>query len=420
MIPHITEEIKSFIYQGAKASQADVLITEIGGTTGDIESQPFLEAIRQISLEQGRKDCLFIHVTYIPYLKASKEHKSKPTQHSVKELRALGISPQIIVARADEPFDDSIRKKISLFCNVKETCVIPNYTLPCLYEAPLMLRRYRLDEVVCQELELQTEEPKLQNWENLISKVKNRTKMLHVAIVGKYVQLHDAYLSVVESLYHAGYMYDAHISIEWIDSECLEKSNIDKVLGKADAILIPGGFGERGVEGKINVARYAREHKIPFLGICLGMQIAVSEFARNVCGLENANSGEFDEHSPHKVIDKMETQVDVEEMGGTMRLGAYPSKIWPGTVLDNLYPDSLVMERHRHRFEYNNAYRESLEKAGLVTSGTSPDGTLAEAVEVKNHPFYVGVQYHPEFRSRPDKAHPVFLGFVKAGLKRSR
>lgn len=417
VIPHITGEIKEFIYEGAKSSGADIMITEIGGTTGDIESQPFLEAIRQISLEQDREDCLFIHVTYIPYLKASKEHKSKPTQHSVKELRSMGISPQIIIARAEEAFDDSICKKIALFCNVKEECVIPNYTLPCLYEALLMLQKYKLDEVVCQMLGLNTKTPNLESWEGLIQRIKNVNKTVTVGIVGKYVKLHDAYLSVVESLRHAGYVYSAQIELRWIDSENLNENTTAAQLANLDAVLIPGGFGQRGVEGKLCAVRYAREHRVPFLGICLGMQAAVMEYARNVCGLKDADSDEFSSGTGHNVIHRMETQLNLENIGGTMRLGAYPCEIKPGTRLAELYGETLIWERHRHRCEYNNDYRDQLEKAGLITSGTSPDGTLAEAVEIKQHPFYVGVQFHPEFKSRPDKAHPVFCGFIKAGLE---
>jgi len=416
VIPHITGEIKDFIYRGAETSGADVLITEIGGTTGDIESQPFLEAIRQVSLEKGRGNCLFIHVTLVPYLKGSNEHKSKPTQHSVKELQSMGISPDIIIARADEPFDESIKDKISLFCNVKRDCVIENLTLPCLYEAPLMLHRSGLDRVVCRELGLETPEPDLREWESMVEKIKSRQKKVVIAIVGKYVRLHDAYLSIIESLNHAGYDTGAKVEIRWVESEDVKDENVHELLNGIDGMIIPGGFGDRGIEGKIIACRYARENNIPLLGICLGMQIAVIEYARHVCGLAGAHSSEFDANSPHPVIDLMEEQKGVTQKGGTMRLGAYPCVTREGTLLRRLYGQERISERHRHRYEFNNAYRDILTGKGMVICGTSPDNKLVEAVELPTHRFFIGVQYHPEFKSRPNKPHPLFLGLLKAAL----
>jgi len=418
VIPHITGEIKNFIYRAAEKSQVDVLITEIGGTTGDIESQPFLEAIRQISLEKGHENCLFIHVTLVPFLKWAGEHKSKPTQHSVKELRSMGISPNIIIARTDEPLDDHIKEKISLFCNVKPDCVIENITLPCLYEAPIMLHKNGLDKVVCRELGLKTKEPDLTEWENMIQKIYARRDQTVIAIVGKYVKLHDAYLSIIESLNHAGFDVGVNVKIKWVDSEEVTETTAHDIFSDVDGMIIPGGFGYRGIEGKITACRYARENNIPYLGICLGMQVAVIEFARNVCGLENANSSEFDENSPHRVIDLMEEQIGISNKGGTMRLGAYPCKIREKTLLQKLYGQEQISERHRHRFEVNNAYREILQKHGLTICGTSPDNSLVEAVELPNHPFFVGVQYHPEFKSRPNKPHPLFVGLVRASVEK--
>ncbi|NLU32730.1 MAG: CTP synthase [Clostridiaceae bacterium] len=416
VIPHITGEIMDFIYSGAEKSGADVLITEIGGTTGDIESQPFLEAIRQISLVKGRSNCLFIHVTLVPYLKCSNEHKSKPTQHSVKELQSMGISPDIIIARSDEPLDDGIKAKISLFCNVKPDCVIENLTLPCLYEVPLMLHRSGLDRVVCRELGLETPEPDLSEWESMVRKINSRQKKVVIAIVGKYVKLHDAYLSIIESLNHAGYDTGAKVEIKWVESSDVTEQNVAEILGDIDGMIIPGGFGDRGIEGKIIACRYARENNIPLLAICLGMQVAVIEYARHVCGLEGAHSSEFDEKSPHPVIDLMPDQRGVTQKGGTMRLGAYPCVTREGTLLRSLYGRDLISERHRHRYEFNNSYRDILTKNGLVICGTSPDNRLVEAVELPDHPYFIGVQYHPEFKSRPNKPHPLFLELLKASL----
>lgn len=421
VIPHITEEIKSFIYDGAENSGADVMITEIGGTTGDIESQPFLEAIRQISLEVGIDHCLFIHVTLIPYLKASGEHKSKPTQHSVKELRAMGISPNIIIARADDSLDDGIKEKISLFCNVKPDCVIENLTVKCLYEAPMMLHQNGLDSVVCRELHLNVPEPDLSEWQAMIARIAARKHEVTIGIVGKYVRLHDAYLSIIESLNHAGFDTETKVHIRWIDSEDVTDGNMQQLLDGVNGMIVPGGFGDRGIEGKIAACRYARENKIPFLGICLGLQIAVIEFARNVACLKGAHSSEFCEAAQYPVIDTMPEQVGVTQKGGTMRLGAYPCKIVPGTLMHTLYGTNQISERHRHRFEVNNDYREVLARIGLCFGGTSPNGELVEAVELPQqvHPFYIGVQFHPEFLSRPNKPHPLFLGLVRAALKES-
>ena len=416
VIPHITGEIIDFIYNGAEKSGCDVLITEIGGTTGDIESQPFLEAIRQISLDKGDENCLFIHVTLVPFLKGSNEHKSKPTQHSVKELRSMGISPDIIIARSDEPFDDNIRAKISMFCNVKLDCVIQNLTLSCLYEAPLMLHRNGLDDVVCRELNLHTKEPDLAEWEDMVMKIKNRKKEVVIAIVGKYVKFPDAYLSIIESLNHAGYHTGANVRIKWVESENVTKENVAEKLSGASGIIVPGGFDARGIEGKIVACRYARENDIPYLGICLGMQIAVIEYARNVCGLEDANSTEFKESCLNPVINLMEDQLGITRKGGTMRLGAYPCVTLEGTMFRSLYGKELISERHRHRYEFNNVYREIMTGHGMVICGTAPDDSLVEAIELPDKRFFIGVQYHPEFKSRPNKPHPLFMGLVKAAL----
>ena len=414
VIPHITQEIKNFIYAGSEINDIDVLITEIGGTIGDMESQPFIEAIRQISLEQGRSNCLFIHVTLIPFLKATGEHKSKPTQHSVKELQSMGITPNIIIARADEELSEGIKEKIALFCNVKEDCVIENITLPSLYEAPISLHKNGFDNVVCRELGMNCQMPDLSIWQDMLKKIESRSREVSIAIVGKYVKLHDAYLSIIESFNHAGFEKGCFVRIEWLDSEEFTESQLTNIQG----IIIPGGFGERGIEGKIRAARIARENNIPFLGICLGMQIAVIEFARNVCSLTNANSSEFDPDTAHPVIHYMSGQEGKLLSGGTMRLGAYPCKIEKGTKLYSLYNEEEISERHRHRFEFNNDYRDIMEKMGLKLSGTSPNGELVEAVESEKNNFYIGVQFHPEFKSRPNRPHPLFVGLVDAALKR--
>ena len=418
VIPHITNEIKDFVYRVGKQTDADVVITEIGGTIGDIESQPFLEAVRQISLEVGRENSLFIHVTLVPFLSGSDEHKSKPTQHSVKELQGMGINPNIIVLRCDQPLEDSIFKKISLFCNVRPDCVIENLTLPCLYEAPLMLESAHFSDVVCRELGIDAPAPALDEWRSMVDNIKSAEREVTIGLVGKYVALHDAYLSVAEALRHAGYALGAKVDIKWIDSEPLCDANADELLGGLDGIIVPGGFGGRGVEGMICAARFARENGLPYFGICLGMQIAVIEYARNVLGISDANSGEFDELCAHKVIDFMPGQSDDVDKGGTLRLGAYPCVIRRGTTMERCYGTREISERHRHRYEFNNEYREALEGAGLCLSGLSPDGRLVETVELDDRDFYVGVQYHPEFKSRPDRAHPLFRGFIDASLKK--
>jgi CTP synthase len=418
IIPHITNEIKEFIYSGAKSTNADILITEIGGTTGDIESQSFLEAIRQVSLEVGEHNCLFIHVTLVPFLKGSNEHKSKPTQHSVKELRAMGISPDIIIARADEPFDSGIKNKISLFCNVKSDCVIENITIPCLYEVPLVLNSHGFDAVVCRELSLYCNEPDMKAWQDMVKKIKSSVENVKIAIVGKYTKLQDTYISIIESLNHSGYECNYNIKFVWIESSELEDNNVGDSLNNVHGVLIPGGFGDRGIEGKVIATKYAREKNIPLFGICLGMQIMSVEFARSICGYHDANSAEFDSCSSSKVIDLMETQQNVKAKGATMRLGAYPCKVKEGTILYKAYGKDLVSERHRHRYEFNNKYREEFAKKGIVFSGTSPDDSLVEAIELSSNDFHVGVQFHPEFLSRPNRPHPVFLEFVKNAIKR--
>ena len=416
-IPHITDEIKRFIYRVGERTGADVVITEIGGTIGDIESQPFIEAIRQVGLEVGRNNSLYIHVTLVPYLKASGEHKSKPTQHSVKELQGMGITPNIIVLRCDEPITDSgIFHKVAGFCNVKLDCVIENLTLPILYEAPLYLEERGLSSVVCRELHLPAPEPDLREWRAMVSAIKNRSKSVTIGLVGKYVQLHDAYLSVAEALRHAGFFLDAKVSIRWIDSELVTAETVDSTLSGLYGILVPGGFGSRGIEGMILAAQYAREKNIPYFGICLGMQVAVIEYARHVLGMADATSGEFAPESMHKLIDFMPGQSDEVDKGGTLRLGSYPCVIRPGTTMERCYGARQISERHRHRYEFNNDYREALTAAGLTLSGLSPDGRLVETVELSDRPFYVGVQYHPEFKSRPNKPHPLFKGFVAAAL----
>ncbi|MBR3241229.1 MAG: CTP synthase, partial [Parasporobacterium sp.] len=439
VIPHITNEIKEFVYSVGRKTEADVVITEIGGTIGDIESQPFIEAVRQISLEIGRENSLFIHVTLVPFLSGSEEHKTKPTQHSVKELQSMGINPNIVVLRCDKPLEPSIFQKISLFCNVKPDCVIENLTIPVLYEAPLMLEQSGFSSVVCRELGLETKAPELSEWEALVKKIKAETASVTIGLVGKYVELHDAYLSVAEALRHAGYHYDTKVEIKWINAESITADSAETILSDLAGIIVPGGFGDRGTEGMILSAKFAREKQLPYFGICLGMQIAVIEFARNAAGIPDANSGEFDEQCKHKVIDFMPGQYEKIDKGGTLRLGAYPCVVAPGTKMEACYGETgkipsdhskddvsetlIISERHRHRYEFNNEFRETLTNAGLVLSGISPDGALVETVELSNHPFFLGVQFHPEFKSRPNRPHPLFKGFISAarvfsGLKK--
>ena len=420
VIPHITNEIKEFVYSVAKKTDADVVITEIGGTIGDIESQPFLEAVRQISLEVGAENSLFIHVTLVPFLRGSDEHKSKPTQHSVKELQGMGVKPDIIILRCDEPLEDSIFKKIAMFCNVKPDCVIENITLPELYEAPIMLERSNFSAIVCRELGIQAPDIDLSDWNAMLDRIHRRNRQVTIGLVGKYVQLHDAYLSVAEALRHAGYAHGAHVNIKWIDSETVNAQNVEEILSDCAGVVVPGGFGNRGIDGKVATADYCRTHNLPYLGICLGMQVAVIAFARFVAGMTDANSGEFDPDSTHKVIDFLPNQSDETDKGGTLRLGAYPCKIVPGTQMHRVYGKLDISERHRHRYEFNNRFRAELEVAGLTVSGTSPDDYIVETVEIEGNDFYIGVQYHPEFKSRPNKPHPLFLGLIEAALKNSQ
>jgi CTP synthase len=420
VIPHITNEIKNRI--GRLGREMDIVITEIGGTVGDIESLPFLEAIRQFRNDVGRKNVLYVHVSYVPYIEAAGELKSKPTQHSVQRLREIGISPDVLICRADRPIDEDVRKKISLFSDTELDSVIPAENAPTLYSIPLTLHEGRLDELVLEKLGLAAPAPDLTQWRLLVERMLSVETSVKVAIVGKYVKLQDAYLSVVEALGHAGGAHNAKVEIDWVDAEDLtDPESTGERLDEADGILVLPGFGDRGTEGKIEAARYARETGTPYLGLCLGMQIAVIEFARHAVGLDKASSTEFDPESPHPIIDIMPDQVGVE-MGGTMRLGRYPCKISPGTLADEVYEEDLVHERHRHRYEVNNGYRDALSQAGMVFSGTSPDGRLVEIAELKDHPFFIGSQFHPEFKSRPLRPHPLFRGFVAAcrDLKKTR
>ena len=415
VIPHVTNEIKERICAGKEG--VDVAIIEIGGTVGDIESQPFLEAIRQFATEVGRSNCLFLHVTLIPYLSASKEQKTKPTQHSVKELLSIGIQPDIIVLRSERPVGDDAKKKIALFCNVREECVIQNLDLPLLYEVPLALKEEHLDDIVCRHFGLDTQGADLADWIAMVNTAMSLTESVKIAMVGKYIELHDAYLSVVEALTHGGFANQVKVEIQWVDSETLTPETVGEILGHVSGILVPGGFGQRGIEGKILAIRFAREHKIPFLGICLGMQLAVVEICRDILGIQDANSAEFDPQSKNHVIDLMPEQKGVVQLGGTMRLGKYPCRLTPGTKAALLYGEPLIYERHRHRFEVNNDYRERLESAGVVFAGKSPDGRIVEMLELPDHPWFVGAQFHPEFKSRPNRPHPLFRGFVEAAKK---
>ncbi|MDU2095216.1 MAG: CTP synthase [Negativicoccus succinicivorans] len=415
VIPHVTNAIKEQVFRVGQEVNADVVITEIGGTVGDIESQPFLEAIRQVKKDIGKENVLYIHVTLLPYISASGELKTKPTQHSVKEMRSIGIQPDIIVCRSEYPISQEMKEKIALFCDVDVDAIIENRTAQSIYEVPLMMQHEGLDKIVLRKLQLEDKPLDMSDWEHMVDRMLHPQGELEVALVGKYVSLHDAYLSVVESLDHAGYAFNRKVNIRWIDSEEIESADdIAPLFAGVDGIVVPGGFGSRGVEGKIRTIRFAREHKIPYLGLCLGMQCAVMEFARNVCGIEDAISSEFDTDAAHPVIDLMPDQVDIEDKGGTMRLGLYPCKLVDGTHSRELYGEELVYERHRHRYEFNNAYRKQLTDAGLILAGTSPDERLVEIVEVKDHPFFVAVQFHPEFKSRPNNPHPLFYGFIQA------
>lgn len=417
VIPHITNEIKDKVFRAGHETNADVVITEIGGTVGDIESLPFLEAIRQIKSDIGRNNVMYIHCTLVPYIKAAGEMKTKPTQHSVKELRSLGIQPNVIVLRTEMPISQEMKDKIALFCDIDKEAVIEATDAETLYSVPLSLQEQHLDDIVCKHLKLECGEADMTEWNQLVDKVLNLSKKTKIALVGKYVELQDAYISVVEALKHAGYAYDSDIEIKWINSEEVNKDNVTELLVGADGILVPGGFGDRGIEGKILAIQFARENKKPFLGICLGMQLASIEFARNVLGLNGAHSAEIDPDTEHPIIDLLPEQKDIEDLGGTLRLGVQACKLEENTKAFEAYQDEVVYERHRHRYEFNNYYRQDMEKAGFVFSGTSPDGRLVEIIEVKDHPWFVASQFHPEFISRPTRPQPLFREFIGASLK---
>jgi len=417
VIPHITNAIKDKVYQVANERDVDVVITEIGGTVGDIESQPFLEAIRQIKSEVGAENICYIHVTLVPYLGKAGELKTKPTQHSVKELRSIGIQPDVIVCRSEKELSEDIKAKIGLFCNIEADSVIQNLDAENLYEVPLMLHDEGLDNLVCEKLNLGCKDIDNSEWVKMVKKIKNIEDEVEIALVGKYVELHDAYISVVEALNHGGYANNTKVNIRWVNAEIIEKEDVNEALKGVSGILVPGGFGDRGIEGKIAAIKYARENNIPFLGICLGMQCAVIEYARNVISLEGANSSEIDKNTKYPVIDLMNDQKDVKNLGGTMRLGHYPCELAEDSNSINVYRKKSINERHRHRYEFNNAYRKQIEEAGMKIVGTSPDNKLVEIVEVPNHPWYVAVQFHPELKSRPNKPHPLFAGFIEAAVK---
>ncbi|MGG3913939.1 CTP synthase [Bacillus sp. es.034] len=416
VIPHITNEIKERVYRAGRETNSDVVITEIGGTVGDIESLPFLEAIRQIKSDVGRDNVMYIHCTLIPYIKAAGEMKTKPTQHSVKELRSLGIQPNVIVVRTEMPMTQDMKDKIALFCDIDKHAVIEAMDADTLYSVPLALQDQKLDEITCQHLKLNCHEADMTEWNELVDRVKNLSRKTRIALVGKYVELQDAYISVVEALRHAGYHFDSDIEVRWLNSELVDNENVAEKLADVDGILVPGGFGDRGVEGKIAATQYARENKIPFLGICLGMQLASVEYARNVLGMEGAHSAELNPETPYPVIDLLPEQKDIEDLGGTLRLGLYPCKLTKGSKAYAAYDGEVVYERHRHRFEFNNHYREQMEKAGFIFSGTSPDGRLVEIIELSDHPWFVASQFHPEFTSRPTRPQPLFRDFVEASL----
>ncbi len=417
VIPHITNEIKERVFRSGNETNADIVITEIGGTVGDIESLPFLEAIRQIKSDIGINNVMYIHCTLVPYIKAAGEMKTKPTQHSVKELRSLGIQPNIIVARTERPISQDMKDKIALFCDIDKDSVIECLDADTLYSIPLALQAQNMDQIVCDHLQLDCGVAEMEDWKELVKKVTSLTKKTKIALVGKYVELQDAYLSVVEALKHAGYAFDADVEVDWINSEDVSKENVAELLKDADGILVPGGFGDRGIEGKIAAIEYARTTKTPFFGICLGMQLASIEFARNVLGLSEAHSAEINADTPDPIIDLLPEQKDVEDLGGTLRLGLYPCKLIEGTKAYEAYNDEVVYERHRHRYEFNNHYRQAMEEAGFVFSGTSPDGRLVEIVELQDHPWFVASQFHPEFISRPNRPQPLFRDFVGMSLK---
>jgi CTP synthase len=421
VIPHITNEIKERVYRVGRNGNTDIVITEVGGTVGDIESLPFLEALRQVYGELGRGNAMFIHVTLVPFLEGSGELKSKPTQHSVKEMLSLGIHPDVIVCRSERNIPKDVREKIALFCNIRPEDAIQNLTAPTLYEVPLMLEKEGLAKSVCHHLNLdETIVPDLTEWEEMVHRQKNANKKITIAIVGKYIELHDAYLSVAESLRHGGFENDAIVDIKWVSSEDVTEENIADTLKGCGGVLVPGGFGDRGIEGKIIAVGYARKNKIPYFGICLGMQMAVIEYGRNVLSLKNANSSEFSEDTKYPVIDIMPEQKEITDKGGTMRLGLYPCKLKDGTISQKEYNDELIYERHRHRYEFNNEFRKKYEDAGVIFAGLSPDERLVEIIELPDHPWFVGVQFHPEFKSRPNKAHPLFASFIKASLENQK
>ncbi|MCP3027551.1 CTP synthase [Halobacillus sp. A5] len=414
VIPHITNEIKDRVFRAGHETNADVVITEIGGTVGDIESLPFLEAIRQIKSDIGREHVMYLHCTLVPYLKAAGEMKTKPTQHSVKELRSLGIQPDVIVLRTEMAISEDMKEKIALFCDINKRAVIEAGDADTLYDVPLTLQEQKLDDITCEHFGLQTNPADMTEWNSLVNRVKNLKEKAVIGLVGKYVELPDAYISVVEALKHAGYSYDADIEIKWINSEEVTEENADSYLSGVDGILVPGGFGDRAIEGKIQAIRYAREQKVPFLGICLGMQLATVEFARYELGLKGAHSAEIDPSTPHPIIDLLPEQKEISDLGGTLRLGIYPSRLKHGTKAMEAYGEEVVYERHRHRFEFNNHYREQMEENGFIFSGTSPDGRLVEIIEVEDHPWFVASQFHPEFKSRPERPQQLFHGFIGA------
>jgi len=420
VIPHITNEIKERVYRVAKEKDVDVVITEIGGTIGDIESLPFLEAIRQAKYEVGIGNVCFIHVTLVPYLKKAGELKTKPTQHSVKELRSIGIQPDIIVCRSEKEISEDMKAKIAMFCNLDADSVIQNLDAENLYEVPLMLHNEGLDTLVCKKLKLDCHEIDNAAWINMVDKLKNLSGNVKIALVGKYVELHDAYISVVEALSHGGLANDCNVEVKWVNACDVTQENVHEILGDVDGILVPGGFGDRGIEGKIEATKYARENKVPFFGICLGMQCAVIEYARNVAGLSDANSSEINAETKYPVIDLMPDQKDLDEKGGTMRLGLYPCKLTKDSNSHEAYIDEVIYERHRHRYEFNNEYRKAVTDAGLILTGTSPDGKLVEIVEIKDHPWFVGVQFHPELKSRPNNPHPLFIQFIKSSIEHNK
>ena len=417
VIPHITNEIKDHFYKAKREEEETISIIEVGGTVGDIESQPFLEAIRQFQADMGRENAILVHVTLIPYLKASGEMKTKPTQMSVKELQSMGIWPDILVCRSDYPVDDSMRAKIALFCNVKKEHVLENLDASSLYEVPLMMEEEHLAQAVCECLKIPCPEPDLTEWKQMISNMHASEKTVNIAIVGKYVALHDAYLSVVEALKHAGIANCTNVEIKWIDAEEITDETVEEQLGNVDGMIVPGGFGQRGTEGKITAIHYARENKVPFLGICLGMQLAIVEFARNVLGMKDAASIELNPDTTNPVIALLPEQDGVINIGGTLRLGAYPCVLEEGSLAEKVYKKKEISERHRHRYEVNNDYRDALREGGMKISGISPDGRIVEMIELPDHPYFIATQAHPEFKSRPDDAHPLFKGLIEAALK---